>query len=102
MSLREKLRQRIKERREQLASKPQRRLAYELVTECRDCAFAWQCRLKMGARLRDLEENGSTRFDPYTIILIIQLAIAVWRFVKEMGWLSEATTEAIVAEVERD
>lgn len=102
MSLREKLRARIRERREDLASAPQRRLAYELVTECRDCAFAWQCRRKMGARLRDLEEAGQTRLDPYTIVLIIQLAIAVWRFVKEMGWLSGITTEAIVEEVERD
>lgn len=77
-----------------------RQLAYELVAESRTCSTRREARRAMRARLRDLRDDGKLRLDPATIFAIIQLAIAVWKLFREMGWLEESTAATVAEEVE--
>lgn len=79
---------------------PQRSLAAELVAECRTCTTRREVRRTLRSRVRELREEGGLRLDPATILLVIQLAIAVWKLIKELRQLNDATPETVLKRME--
>lgn len=73
---------------------PRRRLVYEVVADNRNCSTRREARRAMRGQLRKLG------FDPTIVFLLLQLAVAIWKLMREMGWLDEATPETVAAEVE--
>lgn len=72
-----------------------RRLIAELVSECRDCAKPSEVRRKVASRLDEITETRNVRFGVIEIMAIVQLVIAIWRFIDSMGWLEDATPDGV-------
>ena len=97
MSIRERIRHRVRNMRAE-----RRQLAYELVAECRDCQTEQEAENVLGSRLDELRDNGSLRFGLLEIIAIVQLCLKIWAWMKEQGWLEDATPSTVKAAVESD
>lgn len=73
---------------------PRRRLIVELACEAKCCTTRQEARLRIAASLEEVRQARQVNFGVIEIMAIIQLALAIWRFIDEMGWL-EATPEEV-------
>lgn len=95
MRLLQRIHLRLKNMREE-----RKALAYELVAECRHCQTEEEVETLVGSRIEELRDRGSVRFGIIEIIAIVQLCIKIWMFMKEKGWLGEATPQSVRKAVE--
>lgn len=97
MSRISRLRDRVREHMEDVRGE-RRRLVYELVVHCRNCETEREVSRHMAERFDRMREAG-TRFGFIEVIALIQLGIAIWKFMKEMGWLPFATPDLVAEKV---
>lgn len=90
----EKTRQRLRRRMFALNS-ARRRLIAELVSECRDCTNRSEVKRKVASRIDEITETRNVRFGVIEILAIVQLVMAIWRFIDSMGWLEDATPNGV-------
>jgi len=79
-----------------------RRIGREIAAECRCCGSVEEVEVRARYLLDDKIAEYNTRFDILTILAIVQLCIAIWRFMREMGWLSEMSVAKIEEEFGND
>lgn len=79
-----------------------RALAYELVSECRHCQTKEEAKTVIGSTVDELRDRGSVRFGIIEIIAIVQVCLKIWAWLKEKGWLDEATPQSVREAVESD
>ena len=72
-----------------------RRLIAEIVSKCRDCTTRNQVRKTASQLLDQAVSSRKLRFGVVEVLAIIQLIMAVWAFIKKMGWLESATPDAV-------
>ena len=79
-----------------------RKLARQFAAECRMCGSVEEVELRARQLVDDHRDEHNVRFDVLTILAIIQVCIAIWRFMREMGWLSEMSVAKIEQELGGD
>lgn len=72
-----------------------RRLIAEMVSKCRDCTTRNQVKRVVASHLDEVVSSKKLRFGVIEILAIIQLVMAIWAFIKKMGWLESATPDAV-------
>lgn len=72
-----------------------RRLIAEMVSKCRDCTTRNQVKRVAANYLDEVSSSRKLRFGVVEILAIIQLVMAIWAFIKKMGWLESATPDAV-------
>lgn len=75
-------------------------MAREVAAYCSSRAMSeGECESLAMRRIAGVQDESGVRIDPATILLIIQAAIAIYKFLKEMGWLDRASAKFIAEKV---